>query len=82
VTRVVMRPPATCWKPPLSLLEAAGFEVWLVNAKDARAPAGPAQDRPAGCGVAVQAHRAAAAAAQLRAATANPPLRDPGPLPG
>jgi hypothetical protein len=41
------------WKAPFYLLEAQGLVVWLVNARDARAPAGPAQDRPAGCGLAV-----------------------------
>jgi transposase len=53
VTRVVMEATSDYWKAPLYLLEAQGFEVWLVNARDARAPAGPAQDRPAGCGLAV-----------------------------
>jgi transposase len=34
VTRVVMEATSDYWKPPFYLLEAAGFEVWLVNAKD------------------------------------------------
>ena len=54
VTRVVMEATSDYWKSPFYLLEAHGFEVWLVNARDARAPAGAAQDRPAGRGVAVQ----------------------------
>jgi hypothetical protein len=69
VTRVVMEATSDYWKAPCYLLEAHGFEVWLVNARDARAPAGPAQDRPAGCGVARQGRRAADAAPKLGAAT-------------
>ena len=53
VTRVVMEATSDYWKPPFYLLEAQGFETWLVNAKDARAPARPSQDRPAGRGVVV-----------------------------
>src|SRR3954454_4506577 len=36
VTRVVMEATSDYWKPVFYLLEAAGFEVWLVNAKDVR----------------------------------------------
>jgi len=36
VTRVVMEATSDYWKPPFYLLEAAGFEVWLVNAKDVK----------------------------------------------
>ena len=36
VTRVVMEATSTYWKAPFYLLEAAGFEVWLVNAKDVK----------------------------------------------
>lgn len=36
VTRVVMEATSDYWKPVLYLLEAAGFEVWLVNAKDVK----------------------------------------------
>src|SRR5215216_25129 len=46
-----------------------------------QAPAGPAQDRPAGRGVAVQGRRAAAAAPQLRATTPDSPAAGCGPLP-
>ena len=53
VTRVVMEATSDYWKPPFYLLEAAGFEVWLVNAKDVKhLPGGP---RPTGwtrCGCA------------------------------
>ena len=36
VTRVVMEATADDWKPVFYLLEAAGFETWLVNAKDVK----------------------------------------------
>ena len=36
VTRVVMEATSSYWKPPFYLLEAHGFEVWLVNAKDVK----------------------------------------------
>ena len=36
VTRVVMEPTSDYWKPAFYLLEAAGFETWLVNAKDVK----------------------------------------------
>ena len=81
VSRVVMEATSDYWKPVFYLLEAQGLETWLVNAKDVKhLPGG--QDRPAGCGVAVQAGRAADAAAKLRAATADPAAAGPDPLPG
>ena len=36
VTRVVMEATSDYWKPPFYLMEAAGFETWLVNAKDVK----------------------------------------------
>ena len=36
VTRVVMEATADYWKPVFYLLEAAGFDTWLVNAKDVK----------------------------------------------
>lgn len=36
VTRVVMEATSDYWKPPFYLLEAAGFDVWLVNARDVK----------------------------------------------
>ena len=36
VTRVVMEATSDYWKPPFYLLEASGFDVWLVNAKDVK----------------------------------------------
>ena len=64
VNRVVMEPPATTGR---GLLPAGSgrLRVWLVNARDARAPPRAAQDRHPGRGLAVQARRAAAAAASF-----------------
>jgi transposase len=46
VTRVVMEATSDYWKPAFYLLEAAGFETWLVNAKDVRhLPGRPKTDR-------------------------------------
>ncbi len=46
VTRVVMEATSDYWKPPFYLLEAAGFETWLVNAKDVHhLPGRPKTDR-------------------------------------
>jgi hypothetical protein len=46
VTRVVMEATSDYWKPVFYLLEAAGFETWLVNAKDARhLPGRPKTDK-------------------------------------
>jgi transposase len=70
------------WKGVYYLLEAHGFEVWLVNARDIQAPPGTAQDRHPGRGLAVQARRAAAATAQLRPTTSDPAAAARDPLPG
>lgn len=46
VTRVVMEATSDYWKPPYYVLEAAGFETWLVNAKDVKhLPGRPKTDR-------------------------------------
>ena len=63
VTRVVMEATSDYWRAPFYLLEDR-FETWLVNAARRQAPARPAEDRPAGRGVAVQGRRAADAAAR------------------
>jgi transposase len=55
IQRVVVESTSDYWRPLVCLLEARGLVVWLANARDARAPAGPPQDRQAGCGVAGQA---------------------------
>lgn len=46
VTRVVMEATSDYWKPVFYLLEARGFEPWLVNAKDVKhLPGRPKTDR-------------------------------------
>src|SRR5512135_756399 len=46
VTRVVMEATSTYWKPVFYVLEAAGFEVWLVNARDVKhLPGRPKTDK-------------------------------------
>jgi len=46
VTRVVMEATSDYWKPPFYLLEAAGFQTWLVNAKDVKhLPGRPKTDK-------------------------------------
>jgi len=46
VSRVVMEATSDYWKPVFYLLEAYGFEVWLVNAKDVKhLPGRPKTDR-------------------------------------
>jgi hypothetical protein len=38
VTRVVMEATSEYWKPVFYLLEAHGFETWVVNARDVKEP--------------------------------------------
>jgi transposase len=46
VSRVVMEATSDYWKPPFYLLEAAGFDVWLVNARDVKhLPGRPKTDK-------------------------------------
>jgi transposase len=46
VTRVVMEATSDCWKPVFYVLEAHGFETWLVNAKDVKhLPGRPKTDK-------------------------------------
>ena len=46
VTRVVMEATSDYWKSPFYLLEAHGFDVWLVNAKDVKhLPGRPKTDK-------------------------------------
>jgi transposase len=81
VTRVVMEATSDYWRGVYYLLEAHGFETWLVNARDIQAPSRASQDRHAGCGLAVQGCRAADAAAQLRPPTTDPAVAARDPLP-
>jgi transposase len=49
MTRVVMEATSDYWKPVFYLLEAAGFETWLVNAKDVKhLPGRPNTDKHGG----------------------------------
>jgi transposase len=46
VSRVVMEATSDYWKSPFFVLEAAGFETWLVNARDVKhLPGRPKTDR-------------------------------------
>ena len=46
VSRVVMESTSDYWKPPFYVLEAAGFDPWLVNAKDVKhLPGRPKTDK-------------------------------------
>ena len=46
VTRVVMEATSDYWKPVFYLLEAHGFETWLVNARDVKhLPGRPKTDK-------------------------------------
>ncbi|MGP4086018.1 IS110 family transposase [Streptomyces sp. KR55] len=46
VTRVVMEATSDYWRPAFYILEAAGFEVWLVNARDVKhLPGRPKTDK-------------------------------------
>ena len=72
VTRVVMEATSDYRKPVFYLLEAAGFETWLVNARDVKhLPGRPKTGQARRC-LAVQGRRAADDPAELR-----PPARDP-----
>jgi transposase len=81
VTRVVMEATSDYWKSPFYLLEAHGFEVWLVNAGDVKhLPGRPKTDRLDAVWLCKVAERQL-----LRPSFVPPPpirrLRDPGPLP-
>src|SRR4051812_18107521 len=81
VTRVVMEATSDYWRAPFYLLEDRLPD--LAGQRPRRqAPARPSQDRPAGCGVAVQGRRTADVAAQLRAAAGDPGTARSDPLPG
>ena len=81
VTRVVMEATSDYWKPVFYLLESAGFETWLVNAKDVKHLPGRPKTDKLDAVLAVQGRRAADAPAQLRAAAADPPAAGPDPVP-
>jgi len=72
VQKVTVESTSDYWRIWYYLLEAAGLDAQLVNARDVKERAGPAQDRQAGRGVAGQVDREGPAAAVVRA-----PGRDP-----
>ena len=71
VSLVVMEATSDYWKPFYYLLEDAGFELMLVNARHARNMPGP-QDRRDGCGVAGPAWRSRTGPGLVRATSADP----------
>jgi transposase len=80
VTRVVMEATSDYWKPPFYLLEAHGFETWLVNAKDVKhLPGRPKTDK---LDVAWLCKVAERQMIQLCAAAADPLVAGADPLPG
>jgi hypothetical protein len=82
VSRVVMEATSDYWKPVFYLLEAAGFETWLVNARDVKHLPGRPKTGQAGRGVAVQGRRAADDPAEFRAPSCVPAAAGCHPLPG
>src|SRR3954447_8914867 len=81
VSRVVMEATSDYWRAPFYLLEDR-FADLAGRCPRRQAPAGPAEDRPAGRGVAVQGGRAADVAAELRAAATDSAVAGSDPLPG
>ena len=81
VTRVVMEATSDYWKPVFYLLEAAGSGDLAGERQGRQAPARAAEDRQAGCGVAVQGRRAADDPAEFRAACCVPATAGCHPLP-
>jgi transposase len=81
VTRVVMEATSDYRKPVFYLLEAAGFETWLVNARDVKhLPGRPKTGQARRC-LAVQGRRTADDPAELRAAPCVPAAAGCHPLP-
>jgi transposase len=66
IEQVTVESTSDYWRPFVSLRQAAGLRVQLVNRPGGQARPGAAEDRQARCGVAGEADRAGHAAAQLR----------------
>jgi transposase len=67
VTRVVIEATSDYWRPLFYLLEAQGFETWLVNAKDVKhLPGRPKTDRLDAVWLAKLAERACCGPASCR----------------
>jgi hypothetical protein len=81
VTRVVMESTSAYWKGVFWLLEAEGFDCWLVNARDVKNVPGAAQDRQGRCGLAGQDRRAGHVPALAGAPPPDSPAARSDPLP-
>ena len=66
IQRLVLESTSDYWRVWYYLAEAAGLEVWLVNARDVKHLPGQGQERPARLRVALQAERAGHAAPLVR----------------
>jgi transposase len=91
VTRVVMESTSSYWKGTYYLLEADGFECWLVNARDVKnVPGRPKTDKADAVWLAKVAERGMCRPSlvhpkpirQLRDLTRYRRAFDPGPYPG
>jgi hypothetical protein len=69
VTRVVMEPASDYWKPPFCILQAAGLETWLVNARDIKHL--PGRPKTGSLGTQEQLRPDAASRTQMADSTAN-----------
>src|SRR5688500_19882584 len=82
VTRVVMESTSDYWKPVFYLLEAHGFETWLVNARDVKhLPGRPKTDKLDSVWLCKVAERQMLRP-RFRAAGGDPPVAGCDPLPG
>ena len=82
VTRVVMEATSDYWKPAFYLLEAAGFDPWLVDAGAVKHLPGRPKTRQAGRGVAGEGRRAGNDPSRVRAPRRDPGAAGPDPVPG
>jgi Transposase len=81
VTLVAMEATSDYWKPAFYLLEAEGFECWLLNAKHVKNVPGRPKTDKLDAVWAGQGGRARHVPAQLRATQTDPPTPGPDPLP-
>ena len=72
IEKVTVESTSDYWRIWFYVLEAAGLSVQLVNARDVKNVPGRPEDGQARCGLAGQAHRERPAAAEFRAARADP----------
>jgi transposase len=81
VTRVVMEATSDCWKPAFCLLEAHGFQTWLVNTRDVKHLPGRPKTGKLDAVWLAKAARAADDPARFRAPTPDPAAARCHPLP-